>query len=57
MEYKDVSSEASQPKEWAPGQSLRLRFNEIVIETLDQHFKIKKEELPIDFAHKKLEGG
>ena len=55
MDYIDVSSEASQPKEWAPGQSLRLRFNEIVIEILEQHFKIKKEELPIDFAHKKLE--
>jgi 15,16-dihydrobiliverdin:ferredoxin oxidoreductase len=42
-------------KEWAPGQTLGLVFNEILIETLQQHFNIKQDELPEEFAHKRIE--
>ncbi len=55
MEHNEGNSEPVKGKEWAPGQSLRLIFNDILIETLEKHFKMKKHELPDEFAHKKLD--
>jgi 15,16-dihydrobiliverdin:ferredoxin oxidoreductase len=39
------------------GQTLKLHFNDILLETLKQHFKLKQEELPEDFAYKATETG
>ena len=55
MESEKNNIEAGQLQESAPGQTLRLRFNEILLETLQQNFTVKKEALPADFVHKKIE--
>ena len=55
MGQNKCTSKTGQLQEWAPGQSLKLRFNEILLDTLQYHFKLKKKELPPDIEHKRIE--